>query len=414
MAKKLSTSEWIFVKNLFLTTILGGIIGILNYLFNIFIARYTDQNVFSIFSAALGIIYIVQIPATAIQAVVTKTIAKEKEGDLNHYKWYSFGIFAILGIVFSTLFFLSRNAIADIANIPVEIVLFLAISLFFAFTSPVGKGLLLGKEKITTINLILLLETILRFAMGAIAINMGGSVPLLILANSLPAILTAIVILPMVKFKRSEVKMKRVKINFKEIILIALSFLFLTGPFMLSMPLVNTEFRAEFSAISILGKLVYFASVMTASVLFARLTNEEDEGSQRKSLMISLLLSISIGTVISIIFFLFKDLIVQITVGEQYSMIAPYIGGFGLSMTAFAFVYMTTNFFISKEDYKYLYILAVATFLQIAFFILRNDSLDMVMLNQTIVYGFMALATTIYLLFKLRGLNNEEKEEKIF
>ncbi len=405
MNTTLSTKQSIFVKNLFLTTILGGIIGILNYLFNIFIARYTDQTIFSTFSAALGIIYLVQVPAVAIQSVVTKAVAKNKGADLDHYKWYSFIIFSIIGVVFSTLFFLSRGVIADIANIPSEIVLFLAITMFFAFTSPVGKGLLLGKERIGTVNLILLLETILKFAMGWVAIEMGGDVALLVLANSIPAILTTIIILPLVRFKKE--RDEKVKIDFKEVILITLSFLFLSGPFMLTLPLVNPEFRAEFSAVSILGKLVYFASIMTASVLFARLTNEEEEKSQKKSLMISLALSISIGLFISLLFFLFNGLITDITVGSQYSMVSGYIGGFGLCMTAYAFVYMAANYFISKEYFNYLYILVIATILQILFFIFRNDTLDMVMLNQAIVYGFMALSTVTYLIFKLRQYRNE-------
>jgi O-antigen/teichoic acid export membrane protein len=412
MEKKLSDTQIVFIKNLFLTTVLGGIIGILNYLFNIFVARYTTQEIFSTFSAALGLVYLVQIPATAIQSVVTKEVARNKGKDLNRYKWYSLGIFSLLGIIFSTLFFLARNSIADLANIPVETMLYLTITLFFAFTSPTGKGFLLGKEKIGTVNLILLLETILRFGMGALAISMGGSIPILILANSLPAMLTTLFILPLVKFKKEEVinKEEKIKIDFKELILIASAFLFLSGPFMLSMPLVNPEFRAEFSAISVLGRLVYFAAVMTASVLFARITNESDEGSQKKSLLISLLLSISIGGAISIIFFLFKNLVVNLTVGEQYSMIGEYIGGFGLSMTAFAFVYMCTNYFISKGDYKYILIPFIGTVLQIASFMFRNDTLDMVMLNQTVIYGFMAITTTIYLLFKLRKIKNGEEK----
>jgi O-antigen/teichoic acid export membrane protein len=404
MNTKLSTKQWVFVKNLFLTTILGGIIGILNYLFNIFVARYTDQNIFGTFSAALGIIYLVQIPAVAIQSVITKGVAKNKGARLDHYKWYSFGVFSLLGIVFSVLFFLARGTIADIANIPTDIVLFLAITLFFAFVSPVGKGLLLGKEKIGTVNLILLFETILKFVMGWIAIQMGGSVPLLILANGAPAILTTIFILPLVRFKTE--KEQKVKINFKELVLITLSFLFLSGPFILSLPLVNPIFRAEFSAISILGKLVYFASIMTASVLFARVANEKVEKDQKKSLMLSLILSVSIGFFISLTFFLFKDLIITLTVGEQYLAVSNYIASYGLCMTAFAFVYMVANFFISRENYNFIYILLLATVLQILSFIFRNNTLHMVMLNQYVVYGFMAFSTAIYLIFKLRSIDN--------
>jgi O-antigen/teichoic acid export membrane protein len=151
MEKKLSNTQTIFIKNLFLTTVLGGIIGILNYLFNIFVARYTNQEIFSTFSATLGIVYLVQIPATAIQAVITKTVAKNREKNLNHYKWYSLGIFSILGVIFSVLFFLGRDSIANLANIPVEPILYLTITLFFAFQQVLLQKDTSGEERIGSV-----------------------------------------------------------------------------------------------------------------------------------------------------------------------------------------------------------------------------------------------------------------------
>ena len=410
MIKKLSTKEFIFVKNLFLTTVLGGIIGILNYLFNIFVARYTDQNTFSIFSSALGIIYLLQIPAVAIQALVTKAIAKNKQKDLNHFKWYCFFIFSIMGFAFSIIFFLSKNVVADLANIPVETVFFLAITFLFAFISPVPKGLLLGMEKITLINIVLLLETVMRFAIGALAIRLDSSIPLLILANSVPALVTTLFILPLVKFET--VYKDRVRIDYKELLLMALSFLLLTTPFTIALILVNPTFRAEYAAVTLLGKLVYFASIMTASVLFARLSNESIERDRKRSLIMSLGLSVIIGLTLSVIFFLFKDLVITMSVGQQYLGVSNYIGVYALCMTGFAATYMIANFFISKGTYKYLYILLFATVLQILSFVFRNDSLSMVMQNQIVVYFTLTVLTLIYLLFNLKRVNNGRKEEE--
>jgi O-antigen/teichoic acid export membrane protein len=406
--KKLSSKELLFVKNLFFTTILGGIIGILNYLFNIFVARYTDQNIFSIFSSALGIIYLLQIPAVAIQAFVTKIVANEKEKDLNHFKWYSFIVFALIGIVFSTIFFLSKNSVANLANIPVETVLFLALTFLFAFITPVPKGLLLGLEKIKTVNLILLFETILRFAMGALAIRLGGSISILILANSLPAMLTTIFIVPFVKFKKEN--KEKIKIDFKELTLISISFLLLTTPFTLPLILVNPSFRAEYGAVTLLGKLVYYASIITASVMFARVSNEKVEKGRKRSLIISLVLSVSIGLTLSLFFFLFKDFVVSMSVGEQYLAVSNYIAIYALCMTGFAATYMITNFFISKGEYQYLYILLLGTVLQIVSFVVRNDILDMVMQNQIVVYSVLTVLTFVSLLFNFKKINDERKK----
>lgn len=406
--KKLSSKELLFVKNLFFTTILGGIIGILNYLFNIFVARYTDQNIFSIFSSALGIIYLLQIPAVAIQAFVTKIVANEKEKDLNRFKWYSFIVFTLIGIVFSTIFFLSKNSVANLANIPVETVLFLALTFLFAFITPVPKGLLLGLEKIKTVNLILLFETILRFAMGALAIRLGGSISILILANSLPAMLTTIFIVPFVKFKKEN--KEKIKIDFKELTLISISFLLLTTPFTLPLILVNPSFRAEYGAVTLLGKLVYYASIITASVMFARVSNEKVEKGRKRSLIISLVLSVSIGLTLSLFFFLFKDFVVSMSVGEQYLAVSNYIAIYALCMTGFAATYMITNFFISKGEYQYLYILLLGTVLQIVSFIVRNDTLDMVMQNQMVVYSVLTVLTFVSLLFNFKKINDERKK----
>ena len=53
---KLLGKERKFIINLFLTTVLGGIVGLLNYAFNILVAKYTSPVIFGTFSAALGII----------------------------------------------------------------------------------------------------------------------------------------------------------------------------------------------------------------------------------------------------------------------------------------------------------------------------------------------------------------------
>ncbi|MHC1716319.1 MAG: MATE family efflux transporter [Candidatus Dojkabacteria bacterium] len=409
MLKQLTPTQLLFVRNLLLTTVLGGIIGVLNYLFNIFVARYTDQNIFSIFSAAMGIIYLIQMPALSIQSLVTKQIAQNKDKDLNHYKWYSLFVFTILGILFSLAFFFSKDVISQVASIPTEIVLFLALTMLFAFISPISKGLLLGEEKIVTVNLVLLAETILKFVIGGIAIYYGGIIWALILANSVPAIITTIFILPFVKFKKTTET--KVKINFKELILITVSFLLLTVPFSIDLILVNSSFRAEYSAVALLGKLVYFAAITSAAVMFARLTNENVSKNQTKSLVISLGLSGGIGLTLSLIFFLFPHLVISFTVGEQYLMVEKYIGVFGLCMTGFALVYMTANYFISKGYYKYLFILFFTSILQVLLFTFRNDSLEVVIQNQVITYVVLVVLTFLFLLFKLNSSKKNGREE---
>ncbi|MGI5897839.1 MAG: hypothetical protein ACOX6Q_01620 [Candidatus Dojkabacteria bacterium] len=406
--KFLQKKEVVYLRNLFLTTILGGIVGVLNYLFNIFIVKYTNKEVFSVFTAALGIIYLVQIPATSIQSLLTKIVAKNDNNNLEKYKWSTLIQFTIIGLLFSTIFILLKEPISSLASIPTDIVIYLAITLFFAFVSPISKAFLLGEERIVYVNLLLLLETILKFGIGAIAIRMGGEISLLILANSLPAVLTTLLVLPTLKVNKTG---KEIKTDYKELILITIFMLLLTVPYTLDLVLVNESFRAEYGAVSLLGKLVYFSCVMTASVMFARVSNEQQSKSRRKSLIISLLLSLGIGLVISLAYFFLTDFVITATVGEQYLSVGKYLGIFGLCMTGFAMVYMIANYFISQSIYGYIVILFLVSILQVLLFRYRNDSLDQVIRNQVILYGILLLSTVIFLIFKFNRKKNEETKD---
>ena len=399
-----------FIYNLFFTTILGGVIGLMNYAFNILIAKYTSPEIFGTFSAALGIIYLSQISGVAIQSLITKTVAENKTKNLNIYKWNSLLSFSIIGVVGAIIFFFLRHPISQLSSLPVEYMLYLAVAIIFAFASPVAKGLLLGEEKVITVNLVLLGETILKFVIGIIAINLGGNIPLLIMANSLPAILSTIIILPLLKYKKGDVV--DVKVNWKEFVLMAISFILLTMPFTLDLILVNKDFRAGYSSLSLLGKIVYFACITTASVMFARLTNEEDPKRKRRSLLVALALSLLIGIVLSLAFFLFGETIINLSVGEQYLPILKYLGVFGLCMTGYSLVYMIANYFISKGTYSYILVLLVATMLQVILFATRNDAIKVVVENQIILYSLLTVSTVLFLLIKFREDIKNERGEK--
>ncbi len=405
----LKKKERTYLYNLFSTTILGGVIGILNYAFNILIAKYASQEIFGTFSAALGIIYISQISGVAIQSLITKTVAQNKGKNLNTYKWSAILTYSTIGVICAIIFFLLRHPISELSSLPVEYMLYLAVAVIFAFASPVAKGLLLGEEKIITVNLVLLAETILKFAIGIISLNMGGNIPLLILANSAPAMLSSIIIIPLLKYRKGEVV--KIKENLKEFILIAISFILLTMPFTLDLVLVNKDFRAGYSSLSLLGKIVYFACVLTSSVLFARLANEKDQKSQRKNLITALILSLVIGITLSLAFFFFGGEIIKLSVGEQYLPISKYLGVFGLCMTGYSIVYMIANYFISKSIYSYIFILICATMLQIILFATRNFSIEVVVENQIILYTLLTVSTTMFLLFKINREIKYENEE---
>ena len=404
MTKNILTGNSLFVKNLLLTSVFGGLIGALNYAFNIFVARFTTLEIFGIYSAVLGIIYLIQIPALSIQALVTKVVAREKSFNLNSYKWNIFLQFTALGIVFGFLFLLLKENISNIATIPSDLIIYLAITFVLAFMSPISKGLLLGKERIFTVNLLLLFEAILRFVIGYLAVKTDAPLPWLILCCAVPSVITTLVALPLINLKGNGEK-RNIPIDFKDLFLATVSFLLLTIPYTLDLILVNPEFRAQYSGVSLLGKLVYFAAITIASVMFARISNLTKKAEITKSLLVALSLSVIIGLGTTAVLVLFKDTIISASIGDKYLSVAPYLWIFGLCMTGYALVYMVANYFITQKYYVYIFVLLVCSLLQVYLFSIRNESLEMVIVNQVIVYLVLTLGT-----FGMLTLNLRKKE----
>lgn len=385
-------------------------IGLLGYVFNIIVARYTDSAIFGTFSAAMAIMYLLQIPITSIQAMVTKKIGENRKYDLNNFKWHSLMVFAGIGVFVALVFFLCKDQISQISNVPNEVFIYLTIVLFLSFVNPVSKGILLGTEKIVTVNLIMFGEATLKLIMGFVAIKMGGSLPLLMLSNALPALLTTAFIIPLTKLDGEKLS-KKITVNYKELILTTITFLLLSAPYTLDLILVNTQFRAEYSAVSLLGKLVYFSAITIAAVMFARLSNQTDAKAEKKTLLISLVGTLGIGIAVTLGLYLFKDFVIGMTIGNQYLSIAPYIALFGLCMTGYAIVFMLANYFISISSFKYIFILVFMTGLQIYLFMTNNGNLMQVLNNQIIVYSTLTVLTLIYLYFTFKKRKNGKEDQ---
>lgn len=411
--KKLIKENSSFIKNILLTTVFGATISFLNYLFNVYLARNISEQDFSLYNAALGLIYLVQIPAMAIQAGITKKVASNKDFNLQDFKRKSLLQFTIISLILSIIFFILREQISQVSNLPVKYMLPLTVVLFSAILSPLTKGFLLGLEKILTLNIVTLIETVLKFAMAMLAIKLSTDITLPILANCLPALLSMVVLLPFVNTKSTKLPKAEISLDFKNILLMFVTFFLLNTPYTLDLVLVNPEFRAEYGALSLVGKIVYFAAITIASVMFARLSNG-DEKSRKRTLLISLVFTALTGISLSVLFYFFNGMVVDIMFKGMYTDIASYVPLYSLAMTAYAIAYMIINSFMVKDSFIHIYFLLALTTLQVILFRLNNSSIQDAFNNQIIVYGILTIFVFVVLIYNIlkNGKNKNSKKDR--
>lgn len=406
---KYFNGERTFLRNIIITVLVGAFVSFLNYLFNIYLARNFEEYNFGLYTAAIGIIYLVQIPAAAIQTAITKKVAQKKNFDLEKFKIQSTLQLSIVAVILSVVFILLGDHIAEFANIPKQYILPLALALFGAVISPIPKGFLLGLEKIGTLNVILLLETILKFGMGYYAISNSLDITIPILSNVIPALLTLIVILPFIKTQSIEKSKEKISLEYKGLLLLFLTFLLLNMPFTLDLILVNPDIRPAYGALSLIGKIVFFASTMTASVMISRLANQEEK-LRKKTILISLVVAAVTGLGISLIYSLFTDQIVDIVFKGMYSEIAQYITLYGVAMTAYSISYMLINSLLIKDSYIHVIFLILLTVLQYVMYMINNETLYDAFLNQLIIYGLLFVFVSIVLIFYIFKKNGKDNK----
>jgi O-antigen/teichoic acid export membrane protein len=386
-----------YVLNLLLTTIFGGVIGLINYLFNIFIARFSTEEIFGLYSTAIGAIYLIQIPAISIQNVLTKLVGENKKGNISKLKISSVVSLGLIGLVLASVFYSSSSLFTSDMESSIQLIFPLSLTLLLSFLTTIPKGILLGKERIILVNLILLGETILKFVMGYVGIRMGGNIYILILANALPALLSFLITIPFIKSPKSY--KKELKIPYKPLALMTVSLLLLSAPYTLDLVLTPEVFKAQYGALSLIGKLVYFACTTIAFVMFSKLSNQKNDKKELETVSVTIFVTLIIGLLMTLGIYLFKDLILDLAFGGKYSGISIYFVIFSLLMSSYAIVYMLANFFFSRDSYWYIGVLVLVTVLQVFLFRTQIDSFFDIIKNQVIVYGILLVGTFSYFVF---------------
>lgn len=396
-----------FLNNILITIFFGIIVNLLNYVFTVFLARTLVNTDFGLYNASLGIITLIQIPVIAIQTAITKKVASNKDFNLEKFKLKSLLQLTIIGVVASLLFYILGKPISNIANIPFEYIPILTLVVFVSVVSPIAKGFLLGLEKILSFNVVALFETLLKFAFGFAAIYLDFGMGLIILGFSLPAIITTLFVLPLVKTKAIAKPQKDISLDYKSISLIFITFLLLNIPFTLDLILVNPDVRASYGALSLLGKIVYFGSITIGSLMISKLANSQDH-LRKKTLLLSLIVSGFTGVCITVIYWLFPDEIVNIVYKGMYSEIAQYLVIYSLAMTSFGITYMVITSLLVDDSYIHILFFVLITLLQIVLYSTNNTTLYDAFLNQVVIYGVLTVFIffiLIFYIFKNNGKN---------
>lgn len=139
--------------------------------------------------------------------------------------------------------------------------------------------------------------------------------------------------------------------------------LFLNADFIWAKYLLPAKEAGHYSALSLLGKIIFFFAWIIAGLIFS-LLKETKPKNRLFVLRQALILTILISLTLVIFYYLFPELIVIISFGFDYLAITPFLGLFGLAMILLSLANLFIVYFLVSADKKFLWLLVLAWLFQ--------------------------------------------------
>jgi O-antigen/teichoic acid export membrane protein len=411
---KLLTSHTV-VKNS-LIVLIGSVSGnILAYIYHLLVGRILGPAQYGELGALISMFYILNVPSGVIQTGLTKYFAVLKArgaaGQAKTLLYHSIKILLLAGFSGLILILVFQHPVAAYLNIANSLILVMLYLVFYIYLIYVPiTSLYSGYQRFTEQTLVINLSSVVRIIFGVIAAYYG--VLYSVVANALSNAATIILSLWPLKnvFREKSVPLSLSKKRVYAYALpMTLAMLGVTSLYSVDVVLVKHFFSSFdagiYTALSVLGKIIFFASFAITSVMFPTIAERKEKGQDYSGLFwngAGIVAAISV--VVTAGYFIFPELTVKLLFGKSYDSAVQYIGRFGifLSLVTLA-TYFVQCFLAAGKTMIAMFVSAAAIF-QILLIYQFHNTLDQVInVNITITF-ILCLILSAYQVISSRKL----------
>jgi len=386
------------------------------FLFHIFMARFLGSVDYGILGVLLSIIYLIAVPLLVIQTVIAKFIsqykAKEEQDKINLLLRRSSIKFIKYSAVFFIISLLLIPFLSKFLYIPKLNFLVLSPIIFLATLIPIGRGALQGLQEFKVLGYNIITEAFLKLIFGVLLVFLGLAVNGAILAIILSFIFPVVLLYYKLK-KYLETTKGQTNLNIKEIYSNSYAVLFtlltLTLFYTIDLFLVKHYFSGTeaglYATASLLGKIIYFASLAIVLVMFPKTTELFTINKPSSKILIkSLIFILLIAMPVLLIYFLLPEYAILILGGEEYLPISNLLGLFGLAMTFFTLSYTLAFYNLSINKTSFIYGLIILNIVETLAIYLFHSTIKEVV----IILNIITLVSLLYLGgYTIKNLNGK-------
>lgn len=306
-----------------------------------------------------------------------------------------------LGVVFLSPLIASFLHVDNIAFI-----FLIALAVFLSLLLAVPIGFFQGQLRFFLTSALTVLQPLTKLVTGLVFVYMGyqimGALFALVASFLIPLLLGIWILRKRIHFSSTKLS-PEFKKEFKKY----LYTFFLAGIGMTILTSTDVIFvrhffegttAGQFAALALMGKAIFYLTMPINFVFFPIIAQKIEKKEETRSTIFTAATIVTIVSASAAVFYFLNPMFV-ISIffpGEEYKVVAPFLGFFALYIVIYSLMTLFYNFFLSSgKKVVYKFTLAAAS-LQVALFTLFNDTLYQIIVDMTVVVVLLLLVFVYY------------------
>ena len=376
------------MRGSFVLFIMLGIYNVLNYVFQISMARMLGPADYGILAVLMSIIYIFGIPSEAIQTVITKYAsrfsANNNLGKIKDLLFRSIKKGFLFAIIIFILLVPVGILLSSVLNIEVGLLIISFLFIFFVFLISINRGILQGRKEFNKLGINLVIESFVKVIFSIFLIWIGwklyGAIAGVLVGSLLSFILTFYVMRKILSAKRERSEFYKIyETNFPILLAMTSIVLMYSIDIIFARAFFSPQAAGEFAFVSLIGKVIIFISASIGKAMFPLASQEFEKGNNTVGLFKkAVLLVVLISMMASLVYYFFPtEIISLVSLGsDQYLGAAGilFILGISYSLLSISNIIVLYKLSINKIVKK-AYFLLVFVFIEVILLSIFNDNL---------------------------------------
>lgn len=365
-----------------------GLFNVLNYAFQISMAKMLGPADYGILAVLMSFIYLFSIPTEAIQTAISRYVSKfNLNKEFGKIRWLIRKSTSKGGKI-AGLIFLGFLPVAYVFSIILDIrftlIALTGLFIFYVFAIPIIRGVLQGRKKFLGLGGNLVIESLVKLVFSILLVFLGLKVygaMAGVLIGSIACFAASFGMLKeIMKSKEEKAELENVYYaNLPVLAAITSLVLMYSIDIIFARAFFSPEVAGQYAFVSLIGKTILFISLAIGKAMFPLSSEGFESGRQTSGILKKSVLIVTVIAITALIFFFFlpEAIVKIISLGsDQYIGAANVLFTLGLAFSLLSISNVIINYHLAIHKKSNYFSLLIINVIQAVLLIIFHSSLQ--------------------------------------